>query len=1037
MKPIILKIKGINSFIEEQTIDFTSLTQLGLFGIFGPTGSGKSTILDGITLALYGEIPRARNLSTKKDLSGIINTQCQQGMVYYEFEMGSPDEQKRYMVSRSFKKDGQGNVKTNRVLLCDITHREEPVVLEEKVTPLNHRMVEIIGLTSEDFTRSVVLPQGNFSDFLKLSGKDRRNMLERIFALQEYGSQLTQRIRSRKRQVEGKYSFIQGQLTALDGVSQEGLDALKGEIKSLQKEYDEKERSLHRTKKEFERAGKLWELTKEYEEAKKKREDHQKQEAAIQRYRGQLELALRAKELMPYIRQEEELAGQLEGVREEYSDLLEQLKTTHDELKVLKENWAAIQIKKEGELPKLLEKKNRLEVALEQKRKVLDLESQLEELSKGDAHIGVRMEREGKKLTHMGEKLQVLQGRIKEARKKQTELQVSSQYKNELFKAYHLEGEVQRLERERIQLEGELEDIREKDLKPLFVEQRMVEDKLAHLEASQAQLSEELEGVKREIHTLEQQNMAALLAQELEDGEACPVCGGLDHPRRATFPQASDLEGLKRFGEDLNQSLEGVVEQLQKEGKVYQGLITKITILEEKLKEGQERAKQIELHLEKLREDVGAYQRKLNIESAQEAYEELKIREARLEVIQKDLGRWEVQREDLEKALQRLQEEERRSSNERIRIGESMAHLQRQLGDLQLEIQRITREDPEQAWKRVKEEIHRLEEDYRRIKGSFESKNEEKIKMESRQKGLEDTMEQLEKAYKKSRGALEERLEGAGFDHRQEVLACFKGQEECRELEGRIRAFEEKRMTMDGDIRRLLERIRGEFVGDEEWSLIRERKEQEEKELEEIKTSLIKKQALVKEMEGKLEEWKILSREKEDIQHKKSLLEELDGLFLGNKFIEFISTYQLRYIAADASQQLKRITRGRYALELDSQGNFIMRDDFNGGVRRGTQTLSGGETFLTSLSLALALSSHIQLKGSSPLEFFFLDEGFGTLDPELLDVVINSLERLHSERLKVGIISHVEELRQRIPRKLIVDPAIPGIRGSRVTLELG
>ena len=181
-------------------------------------------------------------------------------------------------------------------------------------------------------------------------------------------------------------------------------------------------------------------MTKEYEEAKKKREDHQKQEAAIQRYRGQLELALRAKELMPYIRQEEELAGQLEGVREEYSDLLEQLKTTHDELKVLKENWAAIQIKKEGELPKLLEKKNRLEVALEQKRKVLDLESQLEELSKGDAHIGATMEREGKKLTHMGEKLQVLQGRIKEAWKKQTELQVSSQYRNELFKAYHLEG---------------------------------------------------------------------------------------------------------------------------------------------------------------------------------------------------------------------------------------------------------------------------------------------------------------------------------------------------------------------------------------------------------------------------------------------------------------------------------------------------------------------------------------------------------------------------------------------------------------------
>ena len=219
------------------------------------------------------------------------------------------------------------------------------------------------------------------------------------------------------------------------------------------------------------------------------------------------------------------------------------------------------------------------------------------------------------------------------------------------------------------------------------------------------------------------------------------------------------------------------------------------------------------------------------------------------------------------KALQRLQEEEKASSNERIRIGRAWPTSK---GNWETFNWRYNGSQGRirQAWKRVKEEIHRLEEDYRRIKGSFESKNEEKIKMESRQKGLEDTMEQLEKAYKKSRGALEERLEGAGFDHRQEVLACFKGQEECRELEGRIRAFEEKRMTMDGDIRRLLERIRGEFVGDEEWSLIRERKEQEEKELEEIKTSLIKKQALVKEMEGKLEEWKILSREKEDIQHK-------------------------------------------------------------------------------------------------------------------------------------------------------------------------
>ena len=98
-------------------------------------------------------------------------------------------------------------------------------------------------------------------------------------------------------------------------------------------------------------------------------------------------------------------------------------------------------------------------------------------------------------------------------------------------------------------------------------------------------------------------------------------------------------------------------------------------------------------------------------------------------------------------------------------------------------------------------------------------------------------------------------------------------------------------------------------------------------------------------------------------------------------------------------------------------------------------SLSGGETFLTSLALALALSEQIQLKGQSPLEFFFLDEGFGTLDNNLLDTVIDSLERLSSKERVIGLISHVPELRSRIGRRLIVDPPSSQGDGSRVRVE--
>ncbi len=177
-----------------------------------------------------------------------------------------------------------------------------------------------------------------------------------------------------------------------------------------------------------------------------------------------------------------------------------------------------------------------------------------------------------------------------------------------------------------------------------------------------------------------------------------------------------------------------------------------------------------------------------------------------------------------------------------------------------------------------------------------------------------------------------------------------------------------------------------------------------------------------------------LLSKKQDMIKQLNHINQLMSLLRGKRFVDFVAKRQLQQIARSASLRLKDITRGRYALELDGEGNFIIRDDFNGGARRPTHTLSGGETFVTSLSLALALSSRIQM-GKASLDFFFLDEGFGTLDADLLDVVIGSLEQLRNNRMCVGLISHVDELKQRIPRKLMVNPAISGERGTTVVMD--
>ncbi len=153
-----------------------------------------------------------------------------------------------------------------------------------------------------------------------------------------------------------------------------------------------------------------------------------------------------------------------------------------------------------------------------------------------------------------------------------------------------------------------------------------------------------------------------------------------------------------------------------------------------------------------------------------------------------------------------------------------------------------------------------------------------------------------------------------------------------------------------------------------------------------------------------------------------------------NKFLEYIATEYLIDISSLASSTLLNLTDGRYYL-VYTNNNFQVSDNYDGGNLRGVNTLSGGETFLVSLSLALALSQTICAKSFKTIEFFFLDEGFGTLDSNLLDVVMNALEKLKSSRFTIGVISHVEELKHRIESKIIVKKATE-THGSSVNIGL-
>jgi exonuclease SbcC len=268
-----------------------------------------------------------------------------------------------------------------------------------------------------------------------------------------------------------------------------------------------------------------------------------------------------------------------------------------------------------------------------------------------------------------------------------------------------------------------------------------------------------------------------------------------------------------------------------------------------------------------------------------------------------------------------------------------------------------------------------------------------------------------------------------------QVQAALIPDDQKRVWSAEAEAFEKLKHQLESRQQQLSEQLGGRSITEDAWaaweSELAECKRQDEAALQ----AQAKAERDWESLQTKHQRWSELEGKRTAKQDELTLLGKLQNVLRGNAFVEFLAEEQLTQVSRSASERLGQLTRQKYAIEVDSAGGFVIRDDANGGVKRPVSTLSGGETFLTSLSLALALSAQIQLKGQYPLEFFFLDEGFGTLDQDLLETVIIALEKLHFDRLTVGVISHVPELRARLPRRLVVQPPEPGGRGSTVFIE--
>lgn len=273
MKPIKLEIEGLHSFAQKQIIDFNTLTSRGVFGIFGATGSGKSTILDAIILALYGKVYRS------KSNSDFINLKSKQASVSFEFSFVDEGKEKHLLVTRTFKrKPKNANEVEQRAEVYEVGAFGSRQVVEG-AKKVDDYIVNLIGMSDAEFLKCIALPQGEFASFLKSKPNERVSIIGNIFDLNKYGQELWEKVKYRLENIEKEKAVLEGQIFVVGSVSQEQIDKSKKEVSDYENEVKEIEtrlQSLTKTEREEREVARLNQELDEVKSVLKKCEDLQK-----------------------------------------------------------------------------------------------------------------------------------------------------------------------------------------------------------------------------------------------------------------------------------------------------------------------------------------------------------------------------------------------------------------------------------------------------------------------------------------------------------------------------------------------------------------------------------------------------------------------------------------------------------------------------------------------------------------------------------------------------------------------------------------
>ncbi len=1029
MRPIELKMNSFGPYRHSVTLDFTKFGSHSIFLINGPTGSGKTTIFDAISYALFNEASgQTRDTEMMKS---DFATDADFASVELTFEM----QNRSYRIVRSPKQKGPGERVEVREHPSSVEFYREEEFLGNGMEA-NQQITDLLGLDYGQFRQIVLLPQGEFRQLLISNSRDKEKIFRNIFG--------TENIQDFQEYLKAKRAEYQKDYKNYETRLEQSIETIEWQDSQLEENKDFQELKLGIEEKDYEKILKTLDQIIHLEVKQLDNLDDQlKQLNKNEKHYQLFKELLMEHELLIARRKELALEENTINFARNTVEKNQHARLAEKEEKSLKQiQWEQKDL--EDSIAKKLEEENELKGRLE------ELRSNYNEAQKNEKQLDTlraklnALKYEEKNFLEIVEK----EKRIQTAKNTRDQLVIDIEITKE--KELDLADQIDRLKKELNHLEnwrGELEKAKNsKDtLEKEIHEQEMKEKTVEKVIQLQKNLKKDLRENKKLVidyqHAENQyrkareqyfSNLAGVLAQDLEENQACPVCGSTEHPILASVKEdlvsqeeLKELEAVRERKQSLQQKssvkIDKIAEQISEEYSVL-----------DKKQEEKYSEEDFQLELSELLDNITQNKTKL------ENYEE-KI--ASLEAKIKQENKWREDLESLQTELEKnrlkLAELKKDSSMEKIRIKENKEAVKKIRLDLSSESLKEIKENRIL----VEDKITTIEKAVRTTQELLNEAINERTRVESTLIGLKKQVENKKEEDRKQTASFNDLLEKYQLDEDFKLLII--DEKEIKDLENKISDFDKEKDYTARQLEKVsqqLEKYREETMVDqnEVREYLKEIHFKIEK-IEEQRDEMIQQKGNHESSyRAILQNFNKSQKVREPLEIYSDLAEIATGRNKRTNYVSFeryvLSIYFTEILSA-ANERFIKMTNNRYELvrredKTKGQGaEGLEIDVFDGysGKTRSVKSLSGGETFKASLALALGLSDVIQSqKGGVEINTLFIDEGFGTLDADSLEMAIETLMDLQSSGRLIGIISHVEELKDRIPARILVEKVKEG-----------